>query len=498
MSDDFSIVGLSVALILPWAMGSLLVYRLFQAESCRNLPLIVGHGYMVGLFTTGLLVRGAASILGAPSFWSVAGLMSLVILGLLFMVVQNRTAQADAEGAGPGSTTWQWVLIMLLLGLSGLRLWALAQELVLRPLFPWDAWMNWAPKAVVWFGRGELVEFVSPPDWLAAADRSTVYTLGNWRAAQYPEGLPLVSLWTMMGAQTSVHSLLNLPWLCTLVALASAFLGHLRLAGAPLWLASMAVYFLISMPYVDVHTVLAGYADLWLTAAFTLSVLCLHAGGLTGQRRYTLIAVVLALFCTQLKVPGLALAAVTLTFAALQLLGLQARYQLLALVFLASIAAAAIVVGVELSVPGLGDLLLSTDAIQLPLLGRLELGWHPVHSVILKTLFAMINWHLLWYLYAFVMGAFLIGCIRGPGPADHQAGVVLATLTAVFIITLVFVVTPYYQQALDLKTVNRAYLYVAPLALYTVFLIVNEGIISSGPRTAVRTVESVSRPAQTG
>jgi hypothetical protein len=473
--DAISLSGLITALLLPWLLGSLLVYRLLLAEPSRNLFLVVGHGYIAGMFIGAMVLRAVGTLTGSLPFWPVAALLLLLVVACVFAIYRRWELRSRASPWMPPRFGWQWVLALLLLGLIAVRLVMLGQELMLRPLYPWDAWMNWVPKAAIWFERGELVGFVNPGNWLTATDRAATFTLGNWRASEYPEGLPLISLWTMLGAHTSAHPWLGLPWLIMLLALASAFFGHLRLLAVPTWLAILAVFMLTSIPYVNVHTALAGYADLWLAGTFSLAFFCLHAGEQAGNRRYTLMALFLALVCTQLKVPGLLLAAIILIFAFFQVLRMRARHQLLWLVALVCLVVTAVLVGVRLEVPGLGNIAVGADFIQLPMLERMELAWHPVQWDIADTLFRMSNWHLLWYCYVVSLGVFLVRGARRPGSVSSYATAVLMSVVATAAITLVFFLTPYYQQALDFTTVNRAYLYVVPLALYSSLLVLFAG-----------------------
>ena len=46
---------------------------------------------------------------------------------------------------------WQKGVMTMLLALLAWRYLTIVQEMLLRPLYAWDAWMNWVPKAIVWF-----------------------------------------------------------------------------------------------------------------------------------------------------------------------------------------------------------------------------------------------------------------------------------------------------------------------------------------------------------
>jgi len=120
---------------------------------------------------------------------------------------------------------WQSALLALL----AWRYAVLFEELTLRPLYAWDAWMNWAPKAVVWFHQQVLVEFAHPHDWLQQ-EGEVLYTLGNRFSSDYPETVPLILLWSMLGGGTADHGAIYLPWVLVPPALGVALYGHLRLA----------------------------------------------------------------------------------------------------------------------------------------------------------------------------------------------------------------------------------------------------------------------------
>ena len=48
------------------------------------------------------------------------------------------------------------------------RLVLLGLEVAWQPLYPWDAWIQWATKARVWYELGQIVPFARVEAWLAA------------------------------------------------------------------------------------------------------------------------------------------------------------------------------------------------------------------------------------------------------------------------------------------------------------------------------------------
>lgn len=470
MIESLSWTGLFTALFLPWIVGSLLVNRLLLRSEFRNPFVVIGHGYLIGMIASSQALRLSDALLGGLYFWPVVGLVAFLGMGFAWSSRPVSAATALRHDKGTAVEPWQLALAVVFALLIANRLYAMAQELVLRPLYPWDAWMNWAPKSVVWFQRGELADFINPKDWLVAADRSAVYTLGNWRANGYPEGLPLIGLWTMLGAQTSAHPLLHLPWLLMAAALGMAFYGHLRLAAVPVGSATVGAYLLLSLPYLNVHTVLAGYADLWLTAAFSLAAFGLHASIYTGERIYLVLVVFFAVVCTLLKVPGIILAALLLVFCGFTALQLTVRKQLLLLALVVAGFLVALAVGIEGHFGVYGDLQLSLERVAIPFVGSTQLALHPVYGRLAEALFAMMNWNLLWYFYSAALFTLSVRVLRGRLPTRELGAIALLSTVATAMITVIFLFSDYYLRLLDMTTVNRAYLYVAPLGLFVVAL----------------------------
>ena len=65
------------------------------------------------------------------------------------------------------STRWQRLVWIALIAWIALRFVLVAAEIAWRPLYPWDAWVQWATKARVWYELGRIVPFGGPDQWLA-------------------------------------------------------------------------------------------------------------------------------------------------------------------------------------------------------------------------------------------------------------------------------------------------------------------------------------------
>ena len=176
MGSLFLIPGMA----LPWLLGIvvLLAWRSTPRPlaSPGEIAWLAGVGYFTGAFLLTLWMR-VLSLVGIKfSLLAVGGplLVAAIVLGL-FVARRNggatsrdlRTALRGActvpDLASPLRFIW-WLLLAWL----GVRLALLGVEVFTRPLYPWDAWMQWATKARVWYELGTIVPFARINEWLAA------------------------------------------------------------------------------------------------------------------------------------------------------------------------------------------------------------------------------------------------------------------------------------------------------------------------------------------
>ena len=452
--DGNSAIGLMGALALPWLAGALAVRAVAGREA--GTAGLIGWGFFVGqLFVIALLPAWDAAGF-TLSFGPPAALLAVLCAGLAWHAVRTRPPRW-----APRTPRWRGlptVAAALLLVLVASRFGLMAMEVIARPVFAWDAWMNWVPRAIVWFHHQQLTPFVLPPEWLAAPASEEVYTLGNWRASGYPPGVPLMLLWTMLGAGSADHTLLFLPWLLAPAAFSLVLWERIRQAGGGAATALLAVYAFVSPPLVATHTMLVGYADLWLALYFSLGVIAvdrLHRG---GGGPVAMLALAMAAGTALMKTPGMVFGAVIVLLLALAALRLPDHWwRRLSLAGLAGIVALLLA-----GLLGGGD---AQAVLPLPMfLPDLRLQPQPLLPILAESMLVFGNWHLLWPLLALAALAAL--ALRGraalAGPA--LAGWVAAAGLLVF----VFGFTHYYRQAENLVTLNRALLYLVPLSAYVI------------------------------
>ena len=464
MGDSISVTGTLVALLLPLAMGTVWTYWLLARTGRWHPALVAGHGYLLGVFFITLLIRAWDALGLALSFLGISAIaLAITLCGVVLLRMQRLPPRVSPPSAAV--PLWQTALTLLLIALVALRYATMLEELLLRPLFPWDAWMNWAPKAVVWYHYGELVPFADIATWLAEPAEARTHIEGAKNAWKYPIGVPLVQLWGMLGAGTSDHTVIYLPWLFIGLATGAALYGHLRLNGAPTVLSVTAVYALLNMPFVNVHSVLAGYADLWIAAAFGCAVFALHEWSRDRQWQYGLIAVLLAIFCAQLKTPGIIMGAIVLVTLVLVRLNLQRRAWLALAAAATAVSLFFVFVGIDLHIPAVGKLTINDARITVPYIGNFQIAFHNVSAAIATVLFDMINWNLLWYL---LVPLALLLAARPQLRRGLNTGITALSITLVFLF-FVYFFTERYQFAEDYTQVNRALIYTVPVSILLIF-----------------------------
>lgn len=289
-----------LALALPIALGGLWLSVLVPADTLARTPLIWSHGALLGLVLVPQFLW-LQNALGLTLSFALPALVSTILILTASVILLRRTPISNrTQPALRKMTAAQKWLFMLLLILLIVRLALLGTEVFLRPLFPWDATMHWATKAKIWFEYRSIVPFTDNLSWLQAFGEG-VFTD---RHPNYPSTIPLLQVWMNLAAGEWNESLMNLPWLVCLAALGGAFYSQLRIAGVEPTLSMVFTYFLLSMPLINTHVALAGYADLFVGAAYCAALMALH-NWVSGKQAWQRVLLILFALCLiRLKIEG--------------------------------------------------------------------------------------------------------------------------------------------------------------------------------------------------
>ena len=453
---DLARIGIGV--FLPWLTGvAWLRYRWSDAPN-GAFALQLGYGYIVGIVATTLLLRGFDAV-GLPLTFSATALTLAGLAGLGLWVTKDVPwrRRGSESGVGRQRTVDEAVFAVLVL-LLFVRYTGLGLELVWRPIFAWDAWASWAPKARVWYELRTLVPFVDWSTWLQQGPGGA-YTIA---AHHYPPTVPLIQVWMSLALGRWDDSLMNLPWLFCAVALGLGFYGQSRVWGVPALPSLVAVYCLLSIPLLNTQVALAGSADLWLAAIYGLAAMAFLQWCRTRDLRQGVLALGLALACALIKVPGFIW---MLTFVPAFVVATRAISKRL-------LTAGGLVAATLVAV-----LAFSGSRLTLPYLGRYEVGFHAdVLGAFVDSFFTLATWHLFWYLW------FAVFIVTMPALVDRPLFRTMAVLvaTAFAFVGGVYFFTSLAEFALDYTQINRACLHMVPMLTFVALVSVDARAVAAG------------------
>jgi hypothetical protein len=255
--------GLLLSVALPALAGLPWMLAAQSRRAPGGWPLAIAYGYVLGLLITIAGMR-ALHLAHLPINLFTAAILPACAgaSGWWRMRAAVEFARADARQAG---ATWRAmnrmtrIVCVAALGLIALRLVTLGAELLLRPVFPWEAVSAVAAKARVWYELGVLAPFVPPASWLEGLDNFTDTEPGAF-------ALPsLLLVWTAHAIGQWHEGAIGFPWWMLGASLVLALYGHLRRAGGGVAFSLSVAYLFLSLPLVDLHIALTG-APQWIAA----------------------------------------------------------------------------------------------------------------------------------------------------------------------------------------------------------------------------------------
>ena len=434
--------------LLAWALGVavLLALRAGSASlrDAGELAYVVGCGFLVGQFLLTLEMRLLA--LGTIAFGrvAIAGPIAAATAVALWLAARRYDGSLVDDAAAAVRTfsahelpRWQRMLWFGVLGWLAIRFGLLLLEVLRRPLFPWDAWTQWATKARVWYELRTLAPFVEAPAWLAAPTAHAYLDA----APHYPATIPLTQVWSALALGRWDDALINLPWWLTGVAFGFALYGLLREAQFDRLGAIIGTWLVLSMPIVDTHVALAGYADLAMASYLALTAFAWLRFVRTRRGGDLALALLLAGACVLVKNPG------KLWLAMLVPGIVAAWFPRRGLRFAAACFAVAAIAALVLSRSGV------------TLLGyHLQLDFDMPWGGLTRAYFAFANWHLLFY------AALAVAALGWRQLLSRELAPLTLVVAAGFAFLLFgFAFTNARIWVEDQSTVNRATLHLAPL-----------------------------------
>jgi hypothetical protein len=438
-------VKLAIALLITCAPAWVWLEGIVPRARPARRALLCGYSLLLGMVGTTVILR-LLSVLNIPYSLSSVGIASglLLIAGVFFSRRQSTTeCRREPTSVTSDSSSIARALLALLLVLIAFRLISLGLEAGMRPVFSWDAKQHWTKQAKVFFDLRSTVPYVSLEQWLVTTE-SLVYTSMH---PDYTVATPLLQAWTATALGEWQDNLVSLPWLLTYIALGMIFYAQARIAGLSTVTAVAGTYMVMSLPYLNIHVALAGYADLLLAVCFLAAIAAFAnwcASRCLGQ---LILALLSAGACLLIKNEGFYWFLSLLPGFALALLGMKRSLLLF----------------------GLGLAVLILSLWWLPQAQNLVVAGHSLHDIALQyrpqgwqpiflSFLVHDNWHFLAYL--FLAAVLLL-------PAVRQSRHTLVPTAAILIASLglylaLYLLTRYSYGAVNYTSLNRVALQLMP------------------------------------
>jgi hypothetical protein len=442
-------VAYAAAWIAPLLLGSGAVAALTgRPRTPADFATTLGYGFVLGAMLSAL----AIAPLGRVEVERIVPIVAPVLVALGVAAWWRALRQSPAAPCTAARDDPLHPLLWILIALLAAHAVLMADELLLRPMYPWDAWAAWLLKPKIWMLAGHLDRFVSPDEWLADPT-GALRTAATWN---YPETLGRIALWFASAWGEWNAGVVGLPWLALWIALLAGVYGQLRALGLGRARAIVAIYALGSLPLINVHVALAGYADLWIATLLAFACLAWMRGLEGGGRGHFALALAFAAMLPLVKLEGriwLVIFAASMLYARM---GPKLRRMALALAPAIGIGiVAAYLLRWPLIAPALDRIGLTADTDAL-------LDHAPtVIGAVAEGLFAQYNWHLFGFAIALTLVVRFSSLERSP---SLRVLGVFVLLGSAFLLAL-FTLTPAGKWAESYTAVNRLGLQIVPAML---------------------------------
>jgi hypothetical protein len=387
---------LLLGLTMPW-IGAYYLLRVVEARVNPDHPpnffRQVGYSLFLGYAMLYLVILVNAALFQQIHYYPVLAVICTIAIigGLIAYKGSTPTAPATANRFETEKISLaKRLLAGLLLSWITIHITLTAVEIVYRPVFPWDAWLNWMYRAKAWFLQGEIFAFSSSLAWATdLVDRGY-----NVDGHNYPGFVPVAAFWAATSLGIWSDTSVNLPVLFIGVALAMATYGSCRESGCNYLLSLVPAYFLVSIPLIGTHLSLAGMADIWMAGFTGLGFISLIRGIIENSRYQLVLGLVMSALAATVKIEG-AVWFVT-AIATLLLVARPALTISIAGVFLTLALMAWILDTTYAVIPGVGTVGYAEGMIHVPFKGGYPLMQFELTDEYFSHFFCRGSWNLLW------------------------------------------------------------------------------------------------------
>ena len=328
-----------------------------------------------------------------------------------------------------------------------------------QSFFPWDAFTTWIYRSKLWVLNDEVLHLSGAGDWFASSGESG-YAL---HASSYPETASLYPAFVSSLSGSWNPIIAAVPWSVIFIAICLTAHGIFKSSGLNNRQAIIGTYLLASLPLLNIHAALAGYADLWIVALSGNGLCLLLIWHLIKKPEYLSMGIILLLAGTQIKHEGWVWLVTGLTF----LISIQFRLKffLVGVAFIFCVSACAWLFDtLSFDFGALGIWGLHDNVMYFGQLGQYPVRLYNPSAAYFRVFVDRSNFHFAGL--ATLLSVLILLSLRG------KRGLAILYLTSVIVFTnlIIFGVSGYSYYAEIGTAVSRFLLQLTPLALLLVML----------------------------
>lgn len=457
--DFFTAVSVLAASAATIGLGAALLCLL----GFRGLPksLLLGVSYGAGVVIAAKLLHLASCLglaLSTASWVTVA--MGLIAGVWAWRGPMVQRASTEHGGASTRVLEYSWFRDPVIIGLLSLLAIHISITLfnnLTRPIFPWDAFTTWMYRAKAWTLQNAITAMSYTPDWIAAGGTSDYAIYAN----DYPSALSIYAAFVAALTGGWNEAAASLPWSFALIAACGVSHGSIIAAGLSQRLATLSAYFLGSLPVVNIHASLAGYADLWMLLLSGSGLALLLFWRCRGEKKFMLLAAILLLAGTQIKTEGWLWLGLGVAFVAIESLADRFGCAKLLVATGAGISLIWLLDITTLSLGPLGSWGVSQNGIQIGVLGSYAVRPYNPLGDYFRITFSQANFLVLGTLYLFSTMALVIYKAERAVAFWFMGGLIAVSQGVIFGLSA-------YSQYAEIGTaITRILLHFAPVAILT-------------------------------
>lgn len=397
-----------IYIIMPWLLGYYILKIIGLNKDINEKLISIGYGYFVGYIVVYFLLKiWAYSGIELDNIKLISSVAILIASVIIYDLILHRNEIDNVWKLRnlritPKVNRTEKVIIIILIFWGGVRLTSLFFELIVQPLYPWDAYTAWLPKARYWHFQEQFTQIISFSEWRDLGKSKLGYIHSSSLEHDF---IPLVVVWASTAIGNWDEAIILLPWLLAFIAYMFGFIGQLFVADVNIKLILFSVILLLSIPIINVHIALAGYADLWLSCLYGLGVAALYNHNTRNASSQLVLLALMTLGCLIVKKEsGLAWASILTVTWLIKDFKIKPLHMFLIIASCLTVFSYLIYKGVNINIIDNHYLVLNKNVIVIPwLFSSFIPDDIPTRIIeILENMYIYQTWQFFWYLSAIV------------------------------------------------------------------------------------------------